>query len=420
MEEYMTSTEHGSSTRILFLDNVKYMVILMVVTFHVALSYCNLTPWWWVVDPKKSVVIDNIVLIFDVFLMPVMFFVAGYFALPSLKKRGGLEFIVEKFRRLGIPWLLGVTFIGPILTYIQHYTRSVNESLTPSGYGQFWLEYMKTAFDFPLGKYSRSAGQFSQHHFWFLSQLVFFFVLLAVVYAFKQRIAKTPAKSQPDISSLTFSPSMALIVFGMIIFAGLSIILQFIQDLQYLTIFHLLQFRPSMFYITLCYFVFGVFVYSKGMFANGANLGKLHIWIPVCVVVSIIYLKYIVNLLTTPEPSLGFELAVTFTRVVVGLSILVILTTFTKVFMNRPSAINSRLSASSFYIYIVHSLFVLPLAMLFLPWQTPVLIKFGTVSLLSIALSFGFSYYLVRPHPKVSVVVLIALFLLMVLGINPA
>ena len=77
------------SNRIYFLDNLRAFVILLVVVLHGAMTYMAYAPpWWYVLDPDNSLFFTILVLLIDVPIMLIMFFVAGYFALPSLIKRG--------------------------------------------------------------------------------------------------------------------------------------------------------------------------------------------------------------------------------------------------------------------------------------------------------------------------------------------
>ena len=56
--------------------------------------------------------------------MPAMFLLAGVSACFSLKKRTGSDFLKERFRRLGIPFLFGVIFVNPILSYVADKTHN--------------------------------------------------------------------------------------------------------------------------------------------------------------------------------------------------------------------------------------------------------------------------------------------------------
>ena len=97
------TSREKKTDRLLFFDNVRSLAVLLVVLFHAAISYSNVVPWWYVVDSSRSQLFDVFTAILAVFVMPVLFFVAGYFALPSLQHKGPTAFLKSKFKRLGIP-----------------------------------------------------------------------------------------------------------------------------------------------------------------------------------------------------------------------------------------------------------------------------------------------------------------------------
>ena len=80
----MSRTDTGASTRIAFLDHIRTLMVLLVVVYHSVAAYSTVAPHWWTHD-TTSLVSDIIREWFDVFTMPVLFFVAGYFALSSIK-----------------------------------------------------------------------------------------------------------------------------------------------------------------------------------------------------------------------------------------------------------------------------------------------------------------------------------------------
>ena len=60
-------------------------IILLVIVFHVAIGFMTKPPqWWYVIDTQKNGFFDLFVMATDVFIMPLLFFAAGYFTLPSL------------------------------------------------------------------------------------------------------------------------------------------------------------------------------------------------------------------------------------------------------------------------------------------------------------------------------------------------
>ena len=106
--------------RLVFFDNLRYLMVLLVLVFHSGASYGSMVNFWPYHDPNPTEFVDILMLLFDVFMMGIMFFIAGYFALPSLQKRGGGNFIKDKFKHLGIPWLAVTMFVLPVLDYF-HY-----------------------------------------------------------------------------------------------------------------------------------------------------------------------------------------------------------------------------------------------------------------------------------------------------------
>ena len=84
--------------RLWFFDNVRSLAVLLVVLFHAGISYSHVVPWWYVVDSSRSLLFDVFTAILAVFIMPILFFAAGYFALPSLQAKGPAEFLKRKFK----------------------------------------------------------------------------------------------------------------------------------------------------------------------------------------------------------------------------------------------------------------------------------------------------------------------------------
>ena len=82
----MQMFQKTSTDRLFFFDNIRYLTVMLVVVLHSACGYSNYMPHWLVND-ANSIFFDYLLVILGVFLMPVLFFIAGYFTLPSLQKR---------------------------------------------------------------------------------------------------------------------------------------------------------------------------------------------------------------------------------------------------------------------------------------------------------------------------------------------
>src|SRR5512145_1854502 len=106
------------------LDNLRVCVIFLVVLLHAALSYMAYAPeWWYVLDPRRSLFFTGLVLVVDVPIMLIMFFLAGYFTPASLAKRGPQAFLRDKVVRIGLPWLFCSLVLAPPTAYMIYYSR---------------------------------------------------------------------------------------------------------------------------------------------------------------------------------------------------------------------------------------------------------------------------------------------------------
>jgi peptidoglycan/LPS O-acetylase OafA/YrhL len=151
----------ATGQRLHFLDNLRTAMILLVVLYHAGVTYEStgvLDVVWIVDDPDTNDVVGLVNLIVDIFVMPTIFFVSGYFAPSSVQRRPGRDFVIQRFRRLMVPWLLAVLILMPLYKVIFLYSRGMPQ------------EHWATYFHF-------SNGLISQSWLWFLPILFLFDVL---------------------------------------------------------------------------------------------------------------------------------------------------------------------------------------------------------------------------------------------------
>ena len=91
----MTSKEKHApkGNRIHWMDNLRTIIIFLVVLYHVGGVYeaAGLWKWFWiVVDPATISWVGILGVVFDIFMMPTMFFISGYLTPASLKDKTGL------------------------------------------------------------------------------------------------------------------------------------------------------------------------------------------------------------------------------------------------------------------------------------------------------------------------------------------
>src|SRR3954453_11373026 len=120
-----------SSRSSLALNNLRGVVILVVVAFHSVLAYLgslgpaqfpfDRSPYQWrafpIIDSHRWFGFDLFCAWQDVYLMALMFFLSALFALPSLTRKGTWKFLNDRALRLGVPFIFAVVVIMPIALY---------------------------------------------------------------------------------------------------------------------------------------------------------------------------------------------------------------------------------------------------------------------------------------------------------------
>ncbi|MBN1430493.1 MAG: acyltransferase family protein [Anaerolineae bacterium] len=151
--------------RLHYVDTMRVAVIALLVLFHTGLIF---TPFIRFVLTNRATSIDLTILtvaLLHPWQMPLLFLVSGISAYFSLRKRSARRFAQERFRRLLIPFLVGLVLLIPP----QVYCDTVSRGIFQGGVIDFYRFY------FTLGL---QQGYFSWHHLWFI---LYLFVITLVV-----------------------------------------------------------------------------------------------------------------------------------------------------------------------------------------------------------------------------------------------
>src|SRR5450432_4230272 len=99
----------ASPSRLPWVDNLRTLVILLVVNMHACVTYSHVGDWYAMskVEPSLAEKLPFIVWQghLQSFFMGLLFFVSGYFVHGSLSRRGPGSFARERLVRLGLPTL---------------------------------------------------------------------------------------------------------------------------------------------------------------------------------------------------------------------------------------------------------------------------------------------------------------------------
>jgi peptidoglycan/LPS O-acetylase OafA/YrhL len=99
--------------RLYFLDNLKIPLIILVVVHHAGQAYGG-GGWWFVENPERSSLLGIFFTVNRSFFMSLFFMISGYFLPASYDRNGPLDFLKDRFLRLGVPLLGFFLFQGTL------------------------------------------------------------------------------------------------------------------------------------------------------------------------------------------------------------------------------------------------------------------------------------------------------------------
>ena len=165
------------------IDNLRGVVVLMVIAVHTVLAYAAYAPsrpmpfgsppWLWqtfpVVDSRRFLGFDIFCAGANIFLMPLFFLVSGFFVWKSIEQNGALRYASRRVTRLLPPFILGVAVVMPIAIYPAYAERT----LSPA-----FVDYLRQLRNLPF---------WPDGPLWFLFVLLIFDLLAAGLFAVSPR-----------------------------------------------------------------------------------------------------------------------------------------------------------------------------------------------------------------------------------------
>ncbi len=348
--------------RIYFLDNLRTLIIFLVLIFHAAVTFMAYPPeWWYVFNKDTSLLFTFTVLLCDVFMMPVLFFISGFFTPLSLQKHPVAVFIKIKFIHIALPWIIGTLFLAPIPSYFIYKNFGGK-----SAYREFWLSA-----DFWQKIYS-------QAHFWFLGVLFVFFLLISL---FKRQILSYLPSS--ICSRRSFYPVLVILI----LFPALGF---FILNLNYgvnewAHPGHILDFQPVRIVGYAVYFLVGIAARQKNWFSSEGYMPKSWLWV-VCMLISgLLYLGF---KLAVPDPAGIYKIIYALLHSSYACFTLFGVLVVSIRFLNFETRISKHFSTLSYGFYFVHLIILIYVADAVVKYPSSVFIKYLMVLFMSFILSW--------------------------------
>lgn len=384
--------------RIFFLDNLRSLIMVWVVVLHGAITYMEYPPTWYpVVDPQRSLIFTVLVMLVEPTLMTAMFFIAAYFALPSIRQHGAVVFLKSKLARIGVPWVLGVVLVVPPVDYLFLMARHSPVGLLEFCTGEFWREH------------------YHQGPFWFLGGLMFFFLLFTLACRMMPGLLTPPDRAvRPTWQML--SAFWALMTLGMF-----AVQACFGQDGGFHLFGKVLAVMPSRIHLYSGYFVLGLLAWRNRWFTAEGYTPRMVPWLVTLAVSMLLYsasralshdvksLQILAGILhldsgsdmlrSTAQMTLLMKLVNAALFNAMSLSALMGFCALFKRHCNSSGPAQRSLSDNSFGIYFIHSAVLYPVAYVFLGSVLPLFVKATVVITLGFFLSWAASALLLRRTP---------------------
>lgn len=363
----MATKEKGTITgnRIYFLDNLRSFMIFLVVLVHAGGVYESSGVWasfWIVDDPSTNNLSGLLFLIMDIFMMPTIFFISGFFTPLSMENKKGCAFLKSKFKRLIIPWVIAVLTLIPLYKIIFLYSRNLPQ--------ESWTTY-----------FHWNNGIWSQNWLWFLPVLFLFNILYMLF-------------SRVNISNITLKRAVwATFLIGFAYSFSMDIF-----GLRSWTKIGLLNFQNERLLIYFMAFLLGSLCFKLKVFDTKPKSQMLyHImnsiaWIPITAYIFFLLYpwfkpgNYIVS-------EIIHKLILWFSFHLSLLCMLYVMINTFRYYLNKQGTISKELSKNSYGVYIIHVIVIGGIALIMLNTAIPSLLKYLILTVSTYAASNSIIYF---------------------------
>ncbi len=362
------------SKRLLFVDNLRILLICGVLVQHISDTYGSAGSWMYrdpaTADTFTSTFLTALNSIGMAAGMGFFFLLAGYFTPRSYDRKGGTSFLRDRIIRLGLPWLVYSLLLEPLVVYIAKGLPGSFWSFYPT-----YLHWVDSIADGPI---------------WFVELLLYFSILYAAWRAL--------ARSRPQAASGTGTVPGYRAIFGFILGLGLLSFVVRIWWPQY--------YQPSPFNLPagyllqyVCFYVLGIVAYRRNwLFTLTPRMGRD--WSLIALLATLpfygVAIPYVLGGGTAGgQPGielaggfhwLSFAYALWESFVIVGVCIGLLVLFRTR--LNHQGRLAKGLAASVYTVYLIHPLVLVGFSYAFHVVTLYPLLKWGIAVLITIPLCF--------------------------------
>ena len=373
------AAEKNNGPRLLYIDNIRILLICLVIATHCSITYGGPGSWYFT-DTGNGTTTPFILSVIDLlnqsFFMGFFVLVSAYFVVGSLQRKGRTLFTRDRLVRLGIPLLVWVLFINPlILLIILNGTgtlpmppASLLNPLTGVALGPMWF--------------------------------VFFLLVATFVYLFWTRVCR-PDQSG-NVKQHPFPGFVSIFALGIL----LGIVTTVVRIFLPIGSMWLFGFQLPFFPQYIAAFIIGIYAAQNNWFDDiPSRVGKT------CAIAALLLVAVqpvFVYLIRNSPSGLsqvtgGLHLQAVFFALWEQMAGVMIITGLLFIFSrwsNTQGSVARAMAGDSYTVYIIHPVILILLAIALAGFALPPLAKFAVVLPLAICSSFLLSH-LIRAIPGV-------------------
>jgi hypothetical protein len=206
MDQRAKSAAANAAPRLLFIDNLRWSMILLVISMHAADTYSPLGNWYF--TDRTPLALPTLLVFaawqmyLQSFFMGLLFFVAGFFVPASFDRKGPGRFLRDRAYRLGLPVVFYMFVLGPVTEY---YAAHSWNSTKPTSMAHEWIKHIRN-------------GQFLQENgpLWFCLALLIFCFAYAAIRSLRPKAEAARARA------IKPGPLKQTAIFGFVLLLGAS------------------------------------------------------------------------------------------------------------------------------------------------------------------------------------------------------
>ena len=151
-----------------FLDNLRWIIILLLFPFHTFRIYDIFEDFY--IKGASNLIMSDFIVLVGFWFMSLLFVIAGISTYYSLKNRTYKEYLKERVFRLFIPFITGLVLLVPVQTF---FAEKFHFGFNGSYFSQLITFFTK------FGDLTGYTGGFTPGHLWFI--LYLFIISLSAV-----------------------------------------------------------------------------------------------------------------------------------------------------------------------------------------------------------------------------------------------